>query len=348
MRAAGIRTALIAALLAIIPAGCGVLDPDERTQEQILFMSGATGSKDIHRMNADGSGVVNLTRSPDDYQSLELTPDGRTAVFYRGSDCQIVSMAIDGSNQRPLGDVCGRVPRVSPNGGLIAYESENAIHVMSIDGTGSREVSEALPPVQSSSCGQTPNWHVWPFGWVSTSRVAFRRHICGVGTTFYSVNADGTGLVEIDFNPQTAHLSPDRTQIAFDRIGDVNAQRTVTVMNVDGSNRREVADDGWLPDRFYYSRSPWSPDGRQLYFWRTDGHHLVDVGTSTTRRLAEPSTEAEFLGWSPQGNRMLFMISERGQTGAISSDIHVVNADGTGMVNLTRNAAFDTEAVWVP
>jgi Tol biopolymer transport system component len=346
---AGIRGVIIGALLTIIPAACGVLDPEERGQEQILFISGVSGANDIHRMNADGSGVVNLTRSPDHYQSLDLTPEGRRVVFARQSDCQIVSMTPDGSDQKPLGDLCARLPRVSPNGRLVAYESDNAIHVMSIDGTGSREVSDGLPPVQPSPCGQTPNWHVWPFGWVSTNRVAFRRHICGVGTTFYSVNADGTGLVEIDFNPQTAHLSPDATRIAFDRICDVSAQRSVTVMDVDGSHRRVLAADGSLPDGFYSSRSPWSPNGSQLYFRRTDTHYVVDVANSATRRLAEPPTDAGFLGWSRQGDRMLFMVNERDQTGAVvSSDIHVVNADGTGMVNLTRNAAFDFEAVWVP
>lgn len=349
MRKEGVRSAVIAALLAIVAPGCELLDPeDEPAQEQILFISGGTGAEDLYRMNADGSGLVNLTRSPGDYRSLDVTPDGRTVVFHDEIDCRIWTMAPDGSNQEPLGESCARLPRVSPNGQLLAYENGNAIHVMEIDGTGSREVSEDLPPVQPSSCGQTPNWHVWPFGWISTGRVAFRRHICGVGTTFYSVNADGSGLVEIDFNPQTAHLSPDATHVAFDRIHDFADQRIVTVMNVDGSNRREVADDGWLPDRFYFSRSPWSPNGSQLYYWLPDGHYLVDVGNSTSRRLAEPPTDAGFMGWSPQGNRMLFMVNERDQTGVVSSDLYVVNADGTGPVNLTRNAAFDTEAVWVP
>ena len=349
MREAGIRSAVIAVLLAIVSTSCELLDPEETAQEQILFISTGSGGEDIYRLSADGSGLVNLTRSPDGYQSLDVTPDGRTVVFSRQSDCQILSMAPDGSGQKPLGESCNRLPRVSPNGRLVAYESGNAIHVIGIDGTGSREVSKDLPPVQPSSCGQIPNWHVWPFGWVSANRVAFRRHICGVGTTFYSVNADGSGLVEIDFNPQTAHLSPDAMQVAFDRIDDLADRRSVTVMNVDGSNRRIVADDGGLPDRFYYSRSPWSPNGTQLYYRRADGHHLVDVRTGAARRLGEPPTDAEFLGWSPRGTRMLFMVNERDDTGVVvSSDIHVVNADGTGMAILTRNASFDTEAVWVP
>ncbi|HJR65138.1 MAG TPA: hypothetical protein VJ802_01825 [Gemmatimonadaceae bacterium] len=350
MREAAIRSALIAALLAILPAGCEVLDPeDEPPQEQILFISGEGNAEDIYRINADGSGLINLTRSPGLYQSLEVTPDGRTVLFHKETDCQIWTMTPDGSNQQPLGESCARLPRVSPNGQLLAYENGNAIHVMEIDGTDPRTVSQDLPPVQPSPCGETPKWSVWPFGWVSASRFAFRRHICQVGNTYYSVNADGSGLIELDFNPETGHLSPDATQVAFDRIHDGIDQRSVTVMNVDGSNRREVADDGWLPSHSWYSRSPWSPNGRQLYYWRADGHHLVDVGNSTSRRLAEPPTEAGFMGWSPQGDRMLFNVIERDQTGVIvSSDLYVVNADGTGPVNLTRNAAFETEAVWVP
>ena len=350
MREAGIRSAVIAALLATVPAGCGLLDPeDEPAQDQILFISGGSSAEDIYRVNADGSGLVNLTRSPGRYQSLDVTPDGRTVVFHDEIDCHIWTMTPDGSDQKTLGASCGRLPRLSPNARLVAYENGNAIHVMNIDGTGSREVSDDLPPVQPSPCGQTPQWHVWPFGWVSTNRVSFRRGICGGGTTFYSVNADGSGLAELDFHPQTAHLSPDATQIAFDRIDDVAQERTVTVMNVDGSNRRVLAAGGALPDRFNDSRSPWSPNGSQLYFWRADGHHVVDVRTGAAQRLAQPTTDAAFMGWSQRSDRMLFRVNERDNTGVVvSSDIFVVNADGTGLVNLTRTASLETEAAWVP
>ena len=343
---------ILVTLLAIVPAGCGVLDPEEPAprMDQIVFISGSSGARDVYRMNVDGSGVVNLTQSPDGYQSVDVTPDGRTVVFSRERDCHIWTMSPNGADKTPLGASCNRLPRLSPDGRLVAYESGNAIHVMGINGTGSREVSASLPPVQPSSCGTTPNWHVWPFGWVTPNRIAFRRGICGAGTTFYSVNADGSGLDELDFNPQTAHLSPDATRIAFDRVDDLGTTpRSVTVMNVDGSNRQTMADGGWLPDRFLYSRSPWSPNGLELYYWRPDGHYVVDVRTAASRRLAEPITDAEFMGWSPQGNRLLFRVNERDQAGAtVSSDIHVVTAEGTGTTNLTRSAAFDTEAVWVP
>ena len=349
MRQAGPLSALVTAMLATALAGCGLLDPDdEPAQEQILFMIGGYAAKDIHRVSADGSGLVNLTRSLDEYQSLDVTRDGRTVVFDRQSDCRIVSMAPDGSSQKPLGPLCARMPRLSPNDRLIAYEAGNAIHVMAIDGTGSREVSTDLPPVQPTPCGQIPKSSVLPFGWISTNRLTFRRHICGVGNTFYSVNADGSGLVEIDFNPQSAHLSPDATEVAFDLIGDSHEDPNVTVMNADGSNRRVVAAGGWLPDRFSHSRSPWSPDGRQLYFRRADGHYVVDVRSGAARRLPEPQTDAAFLGWSPRSSRMLFMVNERDQTGVISSDIYVVSADGSRSMNLTRSDAFDTGAVWLP
>ena len=83
---ARIRAVAIAAVLAIVPSGCELLDPDEDVaQDQILFIGGATGGKDIYRMNADGSGVVNLTRSPDGYRSLDITPDGRTAISVSSS-----------------------------------------------------------------------------------------------------------------------------------------------------------------------------------------------------------------------------------------------------------------------
>ena len=42
MREPGIRSAVIAALLAIVAAGCEVLDPEDAAQEQILFISGGS------------------------------------------------------------------------------------------------------------------------------------------------------------------------------------------------------------------------------------------------------------------------------------------------------------------
>jgi Tol biopolymer transport system component len=343
-----LRRAVLVGLLVAGGASCGLLDPEEPAPDQILFIRDLPRNQDIYRMNADGSDLVNLTRSPNEHQSLDITPDGRTIVFSR--DCQIWTMDLDGSNQKMVaGGTCSRVPRLSPDGRLVAYESGNAIHVMGIDGSGTREVSTDLPPVEPSPCGTTPRSQVWPFGWISTSRVAFRRHICQVGTTFYGVDADGSDLAELDFNPETAHLSPDGTQIAFDRIDNVVFDpRTITVMNVDGSNRRALA-TGWLPGRFSYSRSPWSPDGRQLYYW-SDGHHVVDVRSGTSRPLPEPTTDTEFLGWSPQGDRILFIVYERDdESGSfVASDVHVVKADGAGMVNLTRSPPFEREAIWVP
>ena len=51
-------------------------------QEQLLFIRGEGdyGLKDIYRMNADGSGVENLTNTPASvHRSMSLSPDGASS-----------------------------------------------------------------------------------------------------------------------------------------------------------------------------------------------------------------------------------------------------------------------------
>jgi TolB protein len=45
--------------------------------------------------------------------------------------------------------------------------------------------------------------------------------------------------------------------------------------------------------------------------------------------------------WSPDGTRIVFDTKRSG-----NQDLYVINADGTGMQQLTTNAAMDTNSTW--
>lgn len=80
-------------------------------------------------------------------------------------------------------------------------------------------------------------------------------------------------------------------------------------MNADGSGQRRLVRDTWnIPTQ------PWSQDGT----------------------IGAPR-------WSPDGRKLLF-VSRRDR----NADIHVINADGSGLRNLTRNSARDGHPVWSP
>ena len=80
--------------------------------------------------------------------------------------------------------------------------------------------------------------------------------LIGTGEIF---NSDGTTWrdepAEIAIDPR---LSPDKTQIVFERSGNI------WTSDRDGTNRKQLTQDS-----FYIDRTPdWSPDGTQIVFTR--------------------------------------------------------------------------------
>lgn len=160
---------------------------------------------DIFQMNADGSEVVNLTNDPAVYGPPETSPDGRTVIFssHKGETFSSVgcgisdiwTMAPDGSNRKRV--ACHRIAYLSPDGTLFASQSGDDIYVANIDGSGSRLVTQSLPPA-TQSCFTPLTNHVRLVGWLTLTRPMFYRYVCR-HFTYFSVNVDGTGLDTLDF-----------------------------------------------------------------------------------------------------------------------------------------------------
>jgi TolB protein len=169
------------------------------------------------------------------------------------------------------------------------------------------------------------------------------------GDVFVS-NADGTGVTKLtsrhgpEFDPT---WSPDGRRIAYrDSTHGINHNDEIYVMNADGSRPRNLTRDpsnDWGP--------AWSPDGSliafnsdrdllpQIYVMRPDGSHV--------RRLTE--IEGEYPAWSPDGTRIVFMSMQPGATGNDPNyDVFVMNADGSGLKQLTDWSGEDGWAAWSP
>jgi Tol biopolymer transport system component len=205
-------------------------------------------------------------------------------------------------------------------------------------GIGSRllaliEGAPARPEVQS------PVWS--PDG----RRIAFvsRRD----GKALYVMNADGSGLriVARVERLATPAWSPDGREIAFERNGQVY------VMNADGSAQRRLTRRGSAP--------AWSPDGRRIAFVITGKLYVVNAdgsGHRTLTRLGRDGGVAS-LAWSPDGRKLLFLVEHSSAPRCgYCTRLWVLNADGSGLRDLTRNlggswgpgAGPASDPVWSP
>src|SRR5919198_464787 len=87
----------------------------------------------------------------------------------------------------------------------------------------------------------------------------------------------------------------------------------------------------------------WSRDGTRLAFERNGSIAVVDPAGQGLRRLTSGRTDDFDPTWSPQG-RIAFMSDRTGNW-----EIYAMNADGTGVTNLTRDPGADDQApAWSP
>ena len=161
----------------------------------------------------------------------------------------------------------------------------------------------------------------------------------------WSVNADGTGPVNLTNTPGTGEgnpaVSPDGSKIAFSRWP---SNSDIWVMNIDGSGQTQLTD--FSSDEDY---AAWSPDGSKILFIRDENStvtypHLWVMNADGTGQvpLATGNTYDVSPSWSPDGSKILV---ERWGNG---SDIWVINADGSGPKNLTRSSADEFSPDWSP
>jgi Tol biopolymer transport system component len=148
-----------------------------------------------------------------------------------------------------------------------------------------------------------------------------------------------------DFDPS---WSPDGAQIAFRSHRDGDEE--VYLMGADGSNPRNLTS---APGGDY---SPaWSPDGEWIAFMsdRAGGNPNVWVvrpdGTGLRQVTALPGI-SEYPSWSPDGSRIAFhcTMGRVLPNGTGDFEVCVVNADGSGLVQLTDAPGESKLPDWSP
>ena len=169
--------------------------PGDGLHGAIAFHSNrGSGVFEIFVMNADGTGVTQLTHTTVHNFDPIWSPNGNQIAFGRVSGCfcafSVVVINADGSGEKVLTDN-GFPGAWSPDGKRIVFASDRdggrlQIFVMNADGTG----------VTQLTSGFTNDDPVWsPDG----MRIAFQSTRDG-HEEVYVMNADGTGLTRLTFS----------------------------------------------------------------------------------------------------------------------------------------------------
>jgi TolB protein len=164
-------------------------------------------------MNADGTGMTQLTTHADADSEPEWSPDGSKIVFERfngGGDIYVIDVV--SKVETPLAATGNDElnPEWSPDGRRIAYHRINGnadIWVMNADGTGQTQLTS------HGDDDYDPAWS--PDG----SKIAFNR-INGEGD-IYVINVDGTGETRLTTSIEPVNEEPDWQPLPLAPIGGV-------------------------------------------------------------------------------------------------------------------------------
>jgi len=124
-------------------------------------------------------------------------------------------------------------------------------------------------------------------------------------------------------------------KIAFSSFRDGNFE--IYTMNADGGDLVRMTNE--LP---FDGAPAWSADGARLAFTSVYGIQVMNADGNGRFSVTTNPFDSDPT-WSPDGTRIAFTSDDPD-----NQEIHVVNVDGTGELNLTNNAAEDFSPSWSP
>jgi Tol biopolymer transport system component len=253
-----LAVSLLFAAPAAVENGRPAVSPDG---SRILFVSNRGGTPDVYVINADGSGEVRLTNSPDDEGRAQWTADGKRIWLFRFADdaTRISILDRDGSHERQVGRVPGRAGSISPDGKRVIHWTggwtAQRLMISRLDGNGTKVVNDGKSVA-------------WGTQWSADGKqIAFGSYDAEHVLRVFVMNADGTNrrpLTHLRTEEGSAQMpawSRDGRRIAFqadhDKVGDI------WVIDADGSNAHRVSS----PHVSYADETPfWFPDGKQISY----------------------------------------------------------------------------------
>lgn len=194
--------------------------------------------------------------------------------------------------------------------------SKPVVLTINTDGTDLKQLTQPMPQFV---------WHGSPKWSPDGQRIAYDAWTGNPSTSHvYIMDADGSHQTDlgVGFIPT---FSPDGKRLAFTWAG-----RGLGIMNVDGSDRHVLTNEGWGCE--------WSPDGRWLAYGSSNRSPtgvfagnltLIDVNTKEKRLLLQGDPAERFtnilwnMAWSPDSRQIIFYGNRRNggsQTAIVSTE----------------------------
>jgi len=140
-------------------------------------------------------------------------------------------------------------------------------------------------------------------------------------------------------------VAPGKIAFISDRDARKKIKNAIYLMDADGSGQVKLASPP--EERKMVGGISVSPDGKKIAFHAIDASKKVDIWVmdvdGENQKRLTPGRNAANPTWSPDGSRIAFESGIPPRT-----DIYVMNADGTNVVNLTNNLADNQQPSWSP
>jgi TolB protein len=242
---------------------------------------------------------------------------------------------------------------MSVDGKKIAYLDTYDLYLMNSDGTDIKKLTNYEPEgLSANSVGRpTVNANCTKIAFKASKQISsgWPDFIPGSYEAIFIVNPDGTGLTKLFPSPNTldyAHLSEFQHELSDPSIsGDGKKVTFVSdsqlyIINSDGTGLKLLSSNA-------QDVSSVSADGNKVAFIATGANQsqplLIDSnGTELTKVSAELLSAANYamrlgthsaVSLSGNGNKMVFTSNNP----SFRDDLYIINADGTGLLNLYHN-----------
>lgn len=232
-------------------------------------------------------------------------------------------------------------PSISPSRSSLVYEindpsatnNRRRIYIANIDGSGIRKVT-----VEDGIDDSQPSFS--PSG----NRVIVSRGLDDLNNRkIISMDLDGSNVVQHTFpgaglqnnlpNFFSPSQHPSLNRLLYARTEQNSGQTVIATSDFDGENESVLSPLGC-------SEPVWSPDGSRIAYADavTTNYKLVVMNSDGSNKVTILSGSNRYSGltWSPDGGRIAF--SAVPQAPNSRNEIFVVNADGTGLSQITSGS----------